>query len=98
MTAGIAICLFRPGLIHSKTTTVDDAFALFGSANLDVRSFNLNFELSILLYGPEITHRLRAVQTSYLADSDRIDPAEWAKRSVLKRYADGAISLLSPLL
>ena len=46
LEAGIAIHLYQPGLIHSKTTTVDETLALFGSANLDVRSFNLNFELS----------------------------------------------------
>jgi cardiolipin synthase len=98
LQAGVAIHLYRPGLIHAKTTTVDDAFALFGSANLDVRSFNLNFELSALLYGPEVTQRLRAVQTAYLADSCKLDAEEWAKRSTVKRYADSAISLLSPLL
>ncbi|MFI5378776.1 MAG: cardiolipin synthase, partial [Tepidisphaerales bacterium] len=73
LDAGIAIHLYRPGLLHAKTTTIDDAFALFGSANLDVRSFNLNFELSLLLYGPEITARLRAIQVGYLADSHPLD-------------------------
>jgi cardiolipin synthase len=98
LAAGVAIYLYRPGLIHAKTTTVDDAFALFGSANLDVRSFNLNFELSALLYGSEVTQRLRGIQMAYLADSCRLDADEWAKRPTLKRYADSAISLLSPLL
>jgi len=98
MDAGIAIYLYRPGLLHAKTTTVDDAFCLFGSANLDVRSFNLNFELNVLLYGADVTQRLRAVQQAYLADCDRIDPQTWAKRSVIRSYADGAIALFSPLL
>jgi cardiolipin synthase A/B len=98
LEAGVAIYLYRPGLIHAKTTTVDDAFALFGSANLDVRSFNLNFELSALVYGREVTERLRAIQMAYLADSCRLDADEWAKRPPVKRYADSAISLLSPLL
>ncbi|MGA2500045.1 MAG: phospholipase D-like domain-containing protein, partial [Tepidisphaeraceae bacterium] len=98
LEGGVAIHLYRPGLLHAKTTTIDDAFALFGSANLDVRSFNLNFELSVLLYGQEITQRLRVVQEGYLTDSRRLDAAEWAGRPVVKRYADRAISLLSPLL
>ncbi len=46
LVAGIKIFLFRPGLLHAKTTTVDDLFCVFGSANLDVRSFELNFELT----------------------------------------------------
>jgi cardiolipin synthase len=98
MASGIEIFLYRPGLIHSKTTTVDDAFALFGSANFDVRSFNLNFELSVLAYGPEKTGQLRKVQQDYLADSDRLDAAQWARRPAYRQYADRAISLLSPLL
>ena len=98
LESGVAIHLYRPGLLHAKTTTIDDAFALFGSANVDVRSFNLNFELSLLLYGQKITQRLRVVQEGYLADSRRISAEEWAARPVIKRYADRAISLLSPLL
>jgi cardiolipin synthase len=98
LEAGIKIYQYRPGLIHAKTATVDDAFAILGSANLDVRSFNLNFELSVLMYGPEPTARLREIQLKYLADSQQIDAAEWAKRPRLWDYADRAVSLLSPLL
>jgi cardiolipin synthase len=98
MDAGISIYQYRPGLLHAKTTTVDDAFCMFGSANLDVRSFNLNFELNVLLYGAEITQRLRAVQQAYLSDCDRIDPKAWANRPVVRSYADGAVALFSPLL
>jgi cardiolipin synthase len=98
MSAGVCIWEYRPGLIHAKTVTIDDAFAVFGSANLDVRSFNLNFELSVLLYGAESTARLRAIQQGYLADSSKLDLATWGKRTALRRYTDSAISLLSPLL
>jgi cardiolipin synthase len=98
MDAGVGIHLYRPGLIHAKTTTVDDAYCLFGSANLDVRSFNLNFELSVLIYDVDVTRRLHRIQTGYLNDSVRISVQEWAGRSALRRYSDGAVSLLSPLL
>ena len=98
LEGGVSIHLYRPGLLHSKTVTVDDAFALFGSANLDVRSFNLNFELSVLLYGQEATEQLRAVQTTYLTDSTALDPAAWTHPNVVRQCIDSAISLLSPLL
>jgi cardiolipin synthase A/B len=98
MSAGISIWEYKPGLIHAKTVTVDDAFAVFGSANLDVRSFNLNFELSVLLYGAESTGRVREIQKSYLADASRIDLKMWRSRSALRSYTDSAVSLLSPLL
>jgi cardiolipin synthase len=98
LKSGVEIHLYQPGLLHSKTTTVDDAFALFGSANLDVRSFGLNFELSTLLYGPQVTERLRNIQRDYLAASRKLELIEWSQRSSAKTYADRAISLLSPLL
>jgi cardiolipin synthase len=65
---------------------------------LDVRSFNLNFELSVLMYGREAVDGLRAIQERYVADSQLLDPTEWARRGSVRRYADSAISLLSPLL
>jgi cardiolipin synthase len=95
---GVRIFLYRPGLLHAKTTTVDDGFTIMGSANLDVRSFNLNFELSVVLYGKEVTAEMRTLQESYLADSTQLDAQIWAQRSTAKRYADSAITLLSPLL
>jgi cardiolipin synthase len=98
LSAGIDVYLFKPGLLHSKTTTVDDAFSIFGSANLDVRSFNLNFELSLLLYGQTVTQSLLKIQEGYLADSEKVDPAVWMKRPRWTQYADTAVSLLSPLL
>jgi cardiolipin synthase len=98
LASGVSIHLYTPGLLHAKTTTVDDAFCLFGSANLDVRSFNLNFELTVVLYGSEITTRLREVQMKFLAQCQPLDAAQWAARPVVYRYADSAISLLSPVL
>jgi cardiolipin synthase len=96
--SGIAIYLFKGGLIHSKTTTVDDAFALFGSANLDVRSFVLNFELSVLAYGQPVTQRLRDIQSEYLSHSVKLELSDWKQRPVYSEYADRAVGLLSPLL
>ena len=98
LEAGVSIHLYRPGLLHAKTATIDDAFALFGSANLDVRSFNLNFELSALLYGRDTTERLRSVQLEFLADAPPVDAVKWASRSRIRRYAESALSLFSPLL
>ena len=98
LEAGIEIHLYKKGLLHVKSTTVDDAFSVFGSANLDVRSFNLNFEITLLLYGSEVTAKLRGIQNSYLTDSTPVSAEQWASRPVIKRYTDSAISLLSPLL
>jgi cardiolipin synthase len=98
LKSGVQIHLYTPALLHAKTATVDDAFALFGSANLDVRSFSLNFELSIMLYGKAITDRLRAIQNQYLAQSTQLKLEDWQGRPFLSEFTDRAVSLLSPLL
>jgi cardiolipin synthase len=98
LDSGIRIFQYRPGLIHTKLVTVDDTVAVFGSANLDVRSFHLNFELSTLLFGPQATNQLYEIQQAYIASSIQLQHSEWDKRSILRKYADSAISLFSPLL
>jgi cardiolipin synthase len=98
LRGGVHIYLYRPALLHAKTTTVDDAFALFGSANLDVRSFTLNFELSVLLYGKAITDRLRSIQNQYLSQAIQLNLDQWQHRPMGSELTDRAVSLLSPLL
>lgn len=98
LEAGVHIHLHQPGMLHAKTMTVDDSFALLGSSNLDIRSFYLNFELNVLLYGPQITRELRFAQTRYISESIEVDLHQWRRRPVLARYLTSAAALLSPLL
>jgi cardiolipin synthase len=97
--AGIRIYQHQNYLLHSKTITVDDHLALVGSANLDVRSFELNFELTILLYGQKPTQQLRDIQQQYLDNSLPVDLEKWhGQRPTWRFYAERAASLCSPLL
>ena len=98
LEAGINIHTYDGGMLHAKTITVDDAFALLGSANLDIRSFYLNFEVNVLLYGGQITKHLRFAQQQYLNNSKPVMLSEWRERPIIKQYAEGAASLFSPLL
>jgi len=98
LEAGINIHTYKGGMLHAKTITVDDSFALLGSANLDIRSFYLNFEVNVLLYGEQITHHLRFAQQNYLNQCDPIILSAWRKRPLVKQYAEGVASLFSPLL
>ncbi|MHB1156422.1 MAG: cardiolipin synthase [Phycisphaerales bacterium] len=98
LEAGVNIHLYRDGLLHSKTMTVDDAFAMIGSANFDIRSFNLNFELNLLLYGPAITAKLRFLQQQYIEQSDALTLASWRRRAGWRTMIDNAAKLLSPIL
>ncbi len=98
LDAGVAIFLHQQGMLHAKTMTVDDSLALLGSSNMDIRSFYLNFELNVLMYGPEIVGELRFAQMRYISESLPLDPARWRDRPRVQRYCDSAAALLSPLL
>jgi cardiolipin synthase A/B len=98
LDAGVVIYHYRENLLHTKSITIDDSLALFGTSNLDIRSFRLNFELNLVLYGSGITCRIREAQNGYLRHSDVLDPAEWARRSTSRRVLEGIARLFSPLL
>lgn len=98
LEVGISVYRHSPGILHSKSLTVDDSFALIGSGNLDIRSFALNYELNILMYGQRVTEQLRRHQLAYLSESAIVSPKEWANRPFLPRMIDGCANLLSPLL
>jgi len=72
--------------------------ALVTTANLDRRSFELNFEVSLVVYDSDFASQLRFMQTSYLESSDLIDPATWRKRPWPSRLVQNAAGMLSPLL
>jgi cardiolipin synthase len=90
--------LFEGGLLHTKSITVDGRFSLFGSLNLDPRSLQLNFEITLAVYDAAFTGQLRDLQNSYIAASTAMDLARWERRSMLTRFGDNAARLLSPLL
>lgn len=98
LSSGINIYQHRRGLLHAKTMSVDDGFAFVGSANFDIRSFFLNFELSVLLYDADAVARLRYHQARYIAESHKLDPAAWANRPRVLALAESAAGLFSPLL
>ena len=98
MVAGVRIARFRDGLLHTKSITVDGAFSMFGSVNLDMRSLWLNFEISLFVYDSDFTSRLRALQQSYLDRSDLLELETWRKRGAGQRLAEDALRLASPLL
>lgn len=98
LDAGVRIHLHERGLLHAKTLTADRALALVGSANLDMRSFDLNFELTLALYGPEVTDLVREAQTRYMLESRRLDPAAWAARPARRTVTERLAALLGPLL
>ncbi len=98
MSAGVRIALFRGGLLHTKSLTIDGMISVFGSVNLDMRSLWLDFEISLLVYDLDFTGRLRSLQDSYLRDSDRLDPDTWRRRPAWRQFMENTCRLLGPLL
>lgn len=96
--AGVRIMAFSGGLLHAKTITIDSDFCLFGSVNLDMRSFWLNFEMTLFIYSQEFTTKVRNLQLSYLEDARQVTLEELASRSFGQRFKENAALLLGPLL
>ena len=99
LEAGVAIYEYSPTTrLHAKTATVDGCWATVGSANLDLRSFRLNFEANAVAYGPRLAQELERVFEQDLAYARRLEPTEFRKRSFLTRACEGAARVLAPLL
>lgn len=98
LDAGVKIYEYVGGLLHSKTMTVDGDISLIGSANIDRRSFELNFENNILLYDKTLTAAIRARQQVYLAASVPVTAPEVANWPRRRRLWNNAIAMLGPVL
>lgn len=96
--AGVEIYEFRPGLLHSKTMVVDRRVGLIGSANLDRRSFELNFENNILFDDPVFAAAIRRRQDEYLAQCDRVTRQDVAAYGLVLRLWQNLLATLSPML
>lgn len=95
---GVRVYLFTNGFLHSKTITVDGKFSLFGSVNLDMRSFWLNFETTLIIYDSEISRQLRDVQQGYILSSEPLNEFYLNSRSSLEKFKENTALLIGPLL
>lgn len=98
LDAGVEIYEYVGGLLHAKTLTMDGDVTLIGSANIDRRSFDLNFENNILIADCALTRAVRQRQDSYLASSRRVDAEEVAQWGVRHRIWNNAVAMFGPVL
>lgn len=96
--AGIEIYLYRPGFMHAKLVSIDGEVASLGSANLDIRSFQLNFEVNAMLYDRELVKKIEEDFAVDLAQSVMVDRAKFALRPFPAKIKQSAARLLSPIL
>src|SRR5262249_14223637 len=98
LEAGVHIHLYGKNFLHAKHLSIDDSLALIGSSNLDIRSFALNAEVTLLIYDANVTSGLIAEEERYFANSTLLTCETWRKRSFGKRVIQNLARLLSPLL
>jgi cardiolipin synthase len=98
LDSGVEVHQYHKGLLHAKTMTIDRSLALISTANLDRRSFELNFEVSLVVFDADFTSQLRFLQKTYMNDSVAVDAAAWRRRGLTPKLWDSAASLMSPLL
>lgn len=96
--AGVEIYLYNKGFVHAKTVTIDQKIAIVGTANMDYRSFDLNFEVNAIVYDKEIAAELSEVFYIDLKNAEQINAEEWENRIWYKSLLEKTIRLVSPLL
>lgn len=98
MEAGVRIYEYQRGFIHAKVVQVDNHIASVGTANVDIRSMHLDFEVNALIYDDETVTRLEEDFMRDLKHSIEIDKEEWKQRGLRHNLAESVARLLSPLL
>jgi cardiolipin synthase len=98
VASGVKVYEYLPRFVHAKTIVVDDDLAIVGTANLDNRSFRLDFELTALAYDRALTAQLAQAFETDLRDSRAIDADALARHSLFLRLGEAGARLLSPLL
>lgn len=98
MQAGVKIAFYTPGFLHSKLLLIDDDLAVVGSANMDFRSFEHNFEVNAFVYDRAFNARLAAIYETDLGDCRRVTPGDWFRRPRTRRWAESFMRIFSPLL
>ncbi len=96
LEAGVRIFQYPyPYVLHAKHFSVDDHTAVIGSSNMDIRSFNLDFEVSMMCTGPSFVAQMREVEDTYRSLSRELTREEWSKRPLSERWFDNVMRLTS---
>src|SRR5699024_8117677 len=98
LNEGAEVYLYQNGFLHAKTIVVDGKISSVGTANIDVRSFRLNFEVNAFLYDTTIANELVEAFQADINLSTQMTKALYEKRSLVIRFKESVSRLLSPIL
>jgi cardiolipin synthase A/B len=96
--AGVRVFLYQKGYLHAKTISIDSAICSIGSANIDIRSFSINYELNAVLYSERLAKQLERDFERDLVHCTEFNIAEYRERHAALRFRDSVTRLFSPLL
>ena len=98
LRAGVRIYFYpAPWILHSKFFSVDEDVAVIGSSNMDMRSFSLNYEVSVMLLAAEVVAQVREIEDSYRRLSKELTLNEWLQRPRRASYVDNVLRLTAAL-
>jgi cardiolipin synthase len=95
---GVRIHLYRRRFLHAKHLSIDDQVALIGSSNMDIRSFQLNNEISVVFYGHDVASRLHLEEERYLQKCRELELDRWQRRPFMIKVLEQIARLVGPLL
>jgi cardiolipin synthase len=98
LKAGVEIYLYSKGFVHAKTLVTDGKLSMVGTANMDHRSFEYNFEVNAIVYDSGFSQQLRKVFYDDLKHASKIDPKKWESRHFMVKFAEKIAKLFSPSL
>jgi cardiolipin synthase len=98
LQAGVKIFMYKKGFVHAKTAVADASLSVVGTANMDIRSFDLNFEIMSVIYGQDFAHQLEAAFLDDLKLCTEINYEEWLKQGTLKKLTYAVARLSSSFL
>jgi cardiolipin synthase len=98
LKAGVEIYLYKKGFVHAKTMVTDGKLSMIGTANMDYRSYELNFEVNAIVYDVPFAENLRKVFFDDLKQAQKLDEKLWDNRAFYYKLADRIARLFSPAL
>lgn len=98
LDAGVEIFLYQKGFVHAKTMVIDGEVSIVGTANMDQRSFELNFEVNAVVFDNEIGREMSEIFYDDLKESTQLEVGAWNSRGKWQELIEQTARLLSPLL
>ena len=98
LSAKVSVFFFEAGFLHSKLMVIDNSLTITGSANMDVRSFEHNFEIDAFIYDEDTCRKAKEIFYRDMEQSSLLSVEEWEMRSKIDKFKESVMRLFSPLL